>query len=367
MPALSEYIIDSENPRRTSDETILLSLKLTMSHNDHDHFHYGCFGRPSRRSPNVAGNSNVNSNNNTARRGFFSSGGRTVLPPLHLPFRTSRSPGLFPVACPGNTHINHCFHTAPDPNYVANQYGQQDPTHPRADYNIPVYDQSGWPANTCESSPSAMFYVVSNRPDLPVATQHPSQVNQFPNDPRYPQNTSYPSSAPRTSPPIPTGPYDSRTLSSAHQGQFYPQGGETATSMMPGTHIRSPSSAGYPAQYPYGAQPQAAYYATNQDPRVMPPTIPNMPYDPSGGATIPRRTSLSVDRTVPSRMSAHGLPPYARAPPPMPSSYDQESIVEPTIKKKRKRAGKSFALCPTRPVLISVARCGAVEGPERNL
>lgn len=96
MPSVQspEYIIEAENllRRSSSNESILLSVKLstTMSHDDH--FHYGCFGRPSRRSPNVAGNNNTNTN--SARRGFFSSGGRTVLPPLHLPFRTSRSPGL---------------------------------------------------------------------------------------------------------------------------------------------------------------------------------------------------------------------------------------------------------------------------------
>lgn len=96
MPSIQsqEYIIEAENLRRSSsNESILLSLKLTTTMSHDDHFHYGCFGRPSRRSPNVAGNNN-SANNNSARRGFFSSGGRTVLPPLHLPFRTSRSPGL---------------------------------------------------------------------------------------------------------------------------------------------------------------------------------------------------------------------------------------------------------------------------------
>ncbi len=94
MHVKTEYLISPENPRRNSDDNILLSLKLTMSHSHEDHFSYGCFGRQSRaRTPNVAGN---NAHNN-GRRGLFSmgQGGRTVLPPLHLPFRASRSPGPF--------------------------------------------------------------------------------------------------------------------------------------------------------------------------------------------------------------------------------------------------------------------------------
>ncbi|KAI0092943.1 hypothetical protein BDY19DRAFT_989631 [Irpex rosettiformis] len=269
-----------------------------MSHDDH--FHYGCFGRPSRRSPNVASNNNSANNNNSARRGFFSSGGRTVLPPLHLPFRTSRSP-------------------APDPNFVTNQFGQQDPTQSRGDYNLSVYDQPGWPTNTWH---------------------HSSAASQFPNDPRYTTaNPSYPSSASRTSPP---SPYDSRNMpvTATHQGQYFPQAGETATSMMSGTHIRSPSAAGYQAQYTYGAQPQQASYYGGSDPRSMASGMPGMGYDPSGGAAIPRRPSLqmSVDRTVPSRLSQHGLPPYHRNAPVIPSAYDQEPASEPVIKKKRKRA-----------------------------
>lgn len=64
-----------------------------------DHFHYGCFPRASRRGTPTGGNNN---NNNTRRGGLFhlGQGGRTVLPPLHLPFRTSRSPGLFSFGVP---------------------------------------------------------------------------------------------------------------------------------------------------------------------------------------------------------------------------------------------------------------------------
>lgn len=50
---------------------------------------------------------------------------------------------------------------------------------------------------------------------------------------------------------------------------------------------------------------------------------------------------MSVDRTVPTRMSStHGLPPYARPQPSLASEYDREPVAEPTIKKKRKRAGQ---------------------------
>ena len=175
-----------------------------------------------------------------------------------------------------------------------------------------------------------------------IEAPHPSQASQFPSDPRYTtQNPNYSTATTRTSPPIPTMPYDPRTatMQSSHQGQFYPQPGDTMPSMLQNTDLRSPSSIGYSSQYgPYSTAQaqQAAYY----DPRTMGQSIPNIPYDVQTGASIPRRTSLSVDRTVPSRMSTHGLPPYARAPPVMTSPYDQESIAEPAIKKKRKRAGE---------------------------
>ena len=168
---------------------------------------------------------------------------------------------------------------------------------------------------------------------------HSSAASQFPNDPRYSAtNSNYPSSASRTSPPI---AYDSRNMpvTATHQGQYYPQGADTASSMMSGTHIRSPSSAGYPSQYTYGAQPQQASYYPSSDPRSMPSGMAGMTYDPSG-ASIPRRSSMSADRTVPSRLLQHGLGPYARAPPVLPSAYDQEPVSEPVIKKKRKRAGE---------------------------
>lgn len=187
-----------------------------------------------------------------------------------------------------------------------------------------------------------MFYALSNHHlDHTLALHHTSAANQFPSDPRYSitnQNPAYPSSTSRTSPPI---PFDSRTMPVSSQGQYYPQAGDTAQ-IISGTHIRSQSSTGYPSQYQYGTQPQQAAYYSGADPRSLPPGMSGMHYDPNTGATLARRTSLSVDRQ--NRLTQHGLPPYARAPPVIPSTYDQESISEPVIKKKRKRAGEFLSL-----------------------
>ncbi|THH00505.1 hypothetical protein EW026_g2043 [Hermanssonia centrifuga] len=92
------------------------------------------------------------------------------------------------------------------------------------------------------------------------------------------------------------------------------------------------------APYPSGqTQQQSGYYPQGQDPRNL-QSLSSVSYDPSSGAHIPRRSSMSVDRTVPSRMSTHGPVPYARIPPVVSPTYDQEPISEPSIKKKRKRA-----------------------------
>ncbi|PSR74619.1 hypothetical protein PHLCEN_2v9685 [Hermanssonia centrifuga] len=94
------------------------------------------------------------------------------------------------------------------------------------------------------------------------------------------------------------------------------------------------------APYPSGqTQQQSGYYPQGQDPRNL-QSLSSVSYDPSSGAHIPRRSSMSVDRTVPSRMSTHGPVPYARIPPVVSPTYDQEPISEPSIKKKRKRAGE---------------------------
>ncbi|KIP10875.1 hypothetical protein PHLGIDRAFT_184498 [Phlebiopsis gigantea 11061_1 CR5-6] len=273
-----------------------------MSHPD-DHFHFGCFPRPSRRSPNVAGNNNSANPNHSTRRGLFSmgQGGRTVLPPLHLPFRASRSP-------------------APD-QFPTNQYAH-DPSQGRTDYNVAGYNQSGWPN----------------------AAPQQAQAGQFPADPRYQaQNPNYASYQSRTPSAIPSGPLDSRTLPplGSQQGQYYPQTGVPSQSMAAAPHIRSQSAAGYGGQYnAYSVgqvPPQAPFYGNPPDPRMVTSPVSATQYDPASGAPLPRRTSMSVDRTVPSRPT-HGLPPYARPQPSLASEYDREPVPEPTIKKKRKRA-----------------------------
>ena len=154
-----EYLIA---PERASDDSLTLSLKLTMSHNPDDHF-YGCFGARSRRSPNVAGNNpNTTSGNATRRGGLFTlgHGGRTVLPPLHLPFRASRSPGpSFRSHFRREHELNSSPIPAPDPAFLANQYpAQQDATASHPDYNVSPYGQSQWPINPSKDNDRRMDF-----------------------------------------------------------------------------------------------------------------------------------------------------------------------------------------------------------------
>ncbi|KAI0785613.1 hypothetical protein C8Q75DRAFT_722765 [Abortiporus biennis] len=271
-----------------------------MTNNPDDHFSYGCFPRHNRRSPTAGGNNNPNAHH-TGRRGFFSfgQGGRTVLPPLHLPFRSSRSPA------------------PPDPSF-SNQYAQQEAAQSRGEYDIPTYGQTGWNMN-------------------PSQQQHTSFS---PGDPRYPaQPQAYPTygRAPST---IPTDPHDTRILPplSNQPGPSYQAIPQQA--MATANHIRSPNT-GYSSSYqPYPGQEQMAGgygFPVAPDPRNLPPAVPTMAYDSASGAMIPRRSSLSVDRTS-HRLSVHAPSPYARNPPSMGSTYSPEPISEPTIKKKRKRA-----------------------------
>ena len=112
-----------------------------------DHFHYGCFPRSGRRGTPTSGNNN----NNNPRRGLFhlGQGGRTVLPPLHLPFRTSRSPGpSFRSHFRREHELDPSQTPAPDPGFLANQFvPQQDINAGRSEYNT-GYAQSQWPSNT---------------------------------------------------------------------------------------------------------------------------------------------------------------------------------------------------------------------------
>ncbi|KAI8992994.1 hypothetical protein BD414DRAFT_292621 [Trametes punicea] len=270
-----------------------------MSNQQHpeDHFHYGCFPRPNRRGTPTGGstsnNSNIN-NNNGSRRGLFhlGHGGRTMLPPLFPPFRTSRSP-------------------VPDP---AHQFPQQDPLQGRTDPNIAPYTQAGWAVNQ---------------------PQGHQQGVPFSSDPRFQGQTPYGSYPSRSSPNAIGNPHESRTLPPLHmpQSQMAPH-----VPMAAAGQVRSPT-AGYTtyAPFPQQHQQQNPYgFPPAPDPRQLPPSIPTMPsYDQPSGLSQ-RRGSL-VDRS--SRpVVGHGASPYPRVPSVVsPSPYVPEPQPEP-VKKKRKRA-----------------------------
>ncbi|KAH9892606.1 homeobox-domain-containing protein [Cubamyces lactineus] len=271
-----------------------------MSNQQHpeDHFHYGCFPRPNRRGTPTGGNNNNNNanNNNGSRRGLFhlGQGGRTVLPPLFAPFRTSRSP-------------------VPDP---AHQFPQQDPLQARSDPNIAPYGQPGWPVN-------------------------PSQTHQqgvpFSSDPRYQGQTTYGSYPSRSSPSMIGNPQESRTLPPLNmpQSQMHPHIPMTAP-----PQVRSPTG-GYQTYPPFTQQhqqPNPYGYPAPPDPRQLPPSIPTMPPFDQPSGLHQRRGSL-VDRSGPLRTSiGHGASPYPRVPSVVPpSTYNPEPQPEP-VKKKRKRA-----------------------------
>ncbi|KAI0645729.1 hypothetical protein C8Q79DRAFT_711250 [Trametes meyenii] len=267
-----------------------------MSNQQHpeDHFHYGCFPRPARRGTPTGSNNTNNNNNNNSRRGLFhlGQGGRTVLPPLLAPFRTSRSP-------------------VPDPTH---QFPQQDPLQGRGDPNIAPYSSSGWPVNQAQAH---------------------SQATPFPSDPRYQGQTPYGSYPSRSSPNMIGNPHESRTLPPLNpQSQMNPH-----IPMAAAGQVRSPTS-GYPtyAPFPQHQQPNPYGYPTPPDPRQLPPSIPSMsPFDPPSGLTQ-RRGSL-VDRSGPMRPAVgHSASPYPRVPSVVQTpSYAPEPQAEP-VKKKRKRA-----------------------------
>lgn len=170
------------------------------------------------------------------------------------------------------------------------------------------------------------------------------QSSSFAPDPRsYPQQYGY-GNRPSTSPSMLSDLHDSRTLPPLNVSPMQGHSGPSNAAMGP-LNMRSPTS-GYPAGYtPYPQNPQSANssypYVQAPDPRNLPPALPQMGFDPASGAQLPRRTSMSVERTVPGRLSSvHGPSPYARGPPTMPpSDYAPEpQVSEPMIKKKRKRA-----------------------------
>ncbi|KAL1942877.1 hypothetical protein VTO73DRAFT_5117 [Trametes versicolor] len=267
-----------------------------MSNQQHpdDHFHYGCFPRPNRRGTPTGNNNNANNNNNGSRRGLFhlGQGGRTVLPPLFAPFRTSRSP-------------------VPDPSH---QFPQQDPLQPRNDPSIAPYGQPGWPVNQ--------------------AQPHPQGV-PFSSDPRYQAQTPYGSYPSRSSPNNMIGNPHDRTLPPLNpQSQMHPHIPMTAAGQ-----VRSPSS-GYPTYAPFPQQHQQqqnSFYPNAPDARQLPPSIPMPPFDAPSGLT--QRRGSMVDRSAPMRPGVgHSSSPYPRVPSVVqPTSYAPEPQAEP-VKKKRKRA-----------------------------
>ncbi|KAI0823672.1 hypothetical protein BC628DRAFT_496384 [Trametes gibbosa] len=265
-----------------------------MSNQQHpdDHFHYGCFPRPNRRgTPTGNNNNNPNNNNSGSRRGLFhlGQGGRTVLPPLFAPFRTSRSP-------------------VPDPTH---QFPQQDPLQARSDPSIAPYSQAGWPVNQAQA--------------------HPQGV-PFSPDPRYQGQAPYGSYPSRSSPNMIGNPHE-RTLPPLNpQSQIHPHIPMTAAGQ-----VRSPTG-GYPtySPFPQQHQQQNAFYSNAPDLRQLPPSVPMPPFDTPSGLTQ-RRGSL-VDRTGPMRPTmGHSASPYPRVPSVAQQPYAPEPQAEP-VKKKRKRA-----------------------------
>ncbi|KAI0743569.1 hypothetical protein C8Q80DRAFT_848427 [Daedaleopsis nitida] len=257
-----------------------------MSNHQHpdDHFHYGCFPRVPRRGTPTGATGN-NTNNNNTRRGLFhlgGQGGRAILPPLHLPFRTSRSPGLFSFGVP----------------FI------QDPTQTHPDPTIAHFNQPGWQANQVPG--------------------HQQAVTPFPSDPRYPsQQATYGAYPSRTSPNMMgTTTHDSRILPPLNmpQSQIPPH-----IPMTPATQVRSPPNT-YSAYY---AQADAFSYGA-PDARHLPPPVQMPSYDMGLSG---RRPSL-VDRSNP-RPIGHGSSPYPRVPSAAP--HVPEPPIEP-VKKKRKRA-----------------------------
>ncbi|OCH95178.1 homeobox-domain-containing protein [Obba rivulosa] len=266
-----------------------------------DHFHYGCFPRPTRRSPAVSGSTNQ------PRRGLFNIG---------------QGPFSSKVQYSVCTSAQMLDNTAPDASFPATQYPQVDPSQARSDYNIQSYNQGGWPVNTGSSG---------------------SQPTPFAADPRYSANQQqpYPSYPARASPSMMVpDPHDARTLPPLNIPHSQGHIGAPQATMAQGAYFR-PTTAGFStthAPYPDLQQTAGGYYPTPPDPRHLPPPIAPMPYD--SHPTMSRRSSMSVDRNVPSRMSVHGPSPYARGPPVIsPTPYSPEPPApEQPIKKKRKRA-----------------------------
>ena len=175
---------------------------------------------------------------------------------------------------------------------------------------------------------------ASPDPFLDIA-QGQHHASSFAPDPRFSTQQSQQQYSAYSSRGAPmTDPNDARILPPLTSQQHHGYQG------MPSNQIRSPT-AGYPTSYaPFpGHQPAGTdSYPTAPDPRTLPPPVNPLQYDSISGAALPRRSSMSVDRTVPSRVSGHAPTPYARGPSSVVYSSPEEPPTEPMIKKKRKRA-----------------------------
>ncbi|KZT03841.1 homeobox-domain-containing protein [Laetiporus sulphureus 93-53] len=247
-----------------------------MSHPQNDHLSYSCFLKTPHRSTPTRGNAS------TPRCGH----------------------GIFNLG------------QVPDLSFPSNQYPHQEPRQARTDYTAAAFNQAGWPA--MQQQPTA-----------------------YATDPRYPAVQqpfgAYPA---RGQSIMLQDVHESLTLPPLNMPQGQAHAGAVNPSTMAGSHGRPPNAA-YPTTYnPYTEHPQQpASYHSPPGSRNLPLPIPAMGIDPAIGG-MPRRASMSVDRTAPSRLSVHGTSPYLRIPSmASPSTYIREPFVsEPTIKKKRKRA-----------------------------
>lgn len=145
-------------------------------------------------------------------------------------------------------------------------------------------------------------------------------------DPYSSSTTTYPG---RSNQPMAMDPHDSRLPPIASStNQYYNTAQSMGSASHAPAHNRSPIDQ-YPGQFTYSPQ---SYYPSG----TIPQQGASAPYNHPPGAPLGRRSSMSVDRTVPSRASIHGQVPYARDPHQVGPSYSQSN--EPMIKPKRKRA-----------------------------
>lgn len=177
-----------------------------------------------------------------------------------------------------------------------------------------------------------------------AAAMHLTQANQFAPDALY----RWPNHSYQTYSTIPSNSHNPPTLlpPSAHHVQFYSQPIIPSQPMEQVPSTQSSLVAGRLGQhgpYPSGQAPQRQpFHPPPSDPRAVTLAASATSYDTPSEASNPRRSSMCVHRTVESRtLPAHVMAPYARAMPSLSRRYDRQSttMTEPTIKRKRRRAG----------------------------